>query len=135
MASRDTADLNYILKDAYYKAIDQYKVKYPDDPQPFVTCTYRSPDEQNALYNSTPKVTNAKGGQSPHNFRPALAFDIGFVTLKKTLSWDSKLFKKFADIIVAIEPKVEWGGSWQGGFVDNPHFQLHSWKNYKQASA
>ena len=35
--------------------------------------TYRSIEEQNKLYNQIPKVTNAKGGQSIHNF--GLAFD------------------------------------------------------------
>lgn len=134
MASRDTNDLHFILKDAYYKAIDTYKVKYPNDPQPFVTCTYRSNDEQTQLYNSKPKVTNAKAGQSPHNFRPALAFDIAFVTVKKALSWDSKLFKNFADILHEIEPRIEWGGSWVG-FKDAPHYQLNGWQNYKPASA
>ena len=34
---------------------------------------YRSIAEQNVLYNQRPKVTNAKGGQSIHNY--GLAFD------------------------------------------------------------
>ena len=34
---------------------------------------YRSVEEQNKLYNQRPKVTNAKGGQSIHNY--SLAFD------------------------------------------------------------
>ncbi len=130
MASRDTSDLHFLLKDAYYKAIDKYKMMYPDDPQPFVTCTYRSPDEQNELFKQRPKITNARALESPHNYRPSMAFDIGFITLKKTLSWDGKLFKKFADIIIQIEPKVEWGGGWVS-FKDAPHYQLAGWKNYK----
>jgi len=133
MASRDTNDLHGILKEAYYKACDMYKVKFPNDPQPFVTCTYRSNDEQNALYNSKPKVTNAKAGESPHNYRPALAFDIAFVTLKKTLSWDNKYFKQFADILNIVEPRIEWGGSWSS-FKDAPHYQLNGWQNFKNNS-
>lgn len=128
MASRDANDLHPVLRYAYYKAVDLFKVRYPDSPQPFITCTYRSNDEQTALYNSTPKVTNAKAGQSPHNYRPALAFDIGFVTLQKKLSWDSKLFKQFADILDEIEPRIEWGGGW-AGFKDMPHYQLNGWLN------
>lgn len=128
--SRDTNDLHPILRDAYYKAIDLYKVRFPADAQPFVTCTHRTNDEQTQLYNSKPKVTNAKAGESPHNFRPALAFDIAFVTLKKKLSWDNTLFKKFADILNEIEPRIEWGGSWNT-FKDAPHYQLNGWQNYK----
>lgn len=129
MASRDTNDLHVILSAAYYKAIDTYKHLYPNEPQPFVTCTFRDNDEQNALYKLVPKVTNAKAGQSPHNYRPSLAFDIGFVTVKKTLSWDTKLFKSFAAILNKIEPRIEWGGSWVK-FKDAPHFQLNGWQNY-----
>ncbi len=129
MPSRDIQDLHPILKGAYSKAIDMYKVKYPNEPQPFTTCTYRSEDEQNKLYNSTPKVTNAKGGESPHNFRPALAFDIAFIGLNKQLVWDSKYFKMFADILELADARVEWGGEWIK-FKDNPHYQLENWKHY-----
>lgn len=130
MASRDTNDLHTILRKAYYKGVDEFKVKYPDLPQPFVTCTYRSPDEQNELYNSKPKVTNARGGESPHNYYPALAFDIAFVNVKKKLDWDKSLFKKLADILEIIEPRIEWGGGWSK-FKDSPHYQLNGWQTYK----
>ena len=129
MPSRDIQDLHPILRIAYSKAIDAYKIKYPNDPQPFTTCTYRSEDEQNQLYNSKPKVTNAKGGESPHNYRPALAFDIAFIVLNKKLDWNTKYFQNLADILKTIEPKVEWGGSWIK-FKDAPHYQLKNWKSY-----
>ncbi len=35
---------------------------------------FRTIEEQNELYNKRPKVTNARGGQSIHNY--GLAFDI-----------------------------------------------------------
>jgi len=129
MASRDTNDLHVILSAAYYKAIDTYKHLYPNEPQPFVTCTFRDNDEQNELYKLGPKFTRAKAGQSPHNYRPSLAFDIAFITLNKKLDWNIKLFKKFADILNKIEPRIEWGGSWIE-FKDGPHFELNGWKNY-----
>lgn len=71
MASRDKKDLRPELVQAYEKAKEKYYSLYPNDPQPFITCTYRSGEEQNKLYNSKPKVTNAKAGQSPHNYNPS----------------------------------------------------------------
>lgn len=130
MASRDTNDLHFILRDAYYEAILKYKKLYSNDPQPFITCTYRSPEEQNELFLKKPKVTNAKAFESPHNYNPSLAFDIGFVTMDKKLSWDDSLFKKLDAILQEIEPRIEWGGSWKS-FKDAPHWQLNGWQNYK----
>jgi len=109
---------------------------------PFV---YRSIDEQNALYtqgrtklfdtngNRLGKVTNAKGGQSYHNY--GLAVDIVLLIdtdgngSYETASWDTK---KDSDVdgkidwmeCVAIFKKYgwEWGGDW-AKFKDAPHFQ------------
>src|SRR5574343_1544593 len=97
MATREIKDAEPILQDAYEFAKAEYQRLYPNDPQPFLTCVYRSNEEQDALYaqGRTTKgkiVTNAKAGQSKHNFKPSKAFDIGFITLQKTLSWDNKLF-------------------------------------------
>ena len=133
MASRDKNDLHFILKAAYDGACLKFKETYPNLPQPFLTCSYRSNDEQTQLYNAKPKVTNAKAGESPHNYLPALAFDIAFVNVQKQLDWSVDLFKKFADIIDVIEPRVEWAGTWKA-FVDNPHYQLNGWQNYKPVS-
>ena len=79
---------------AYQKAKEKYYALYPHEPQPFITCTYRSGEEQNKLYNSKPKVTNAKAGQSPHNFNPSFAFDIGFIGEDKKIEGNIKLMEK-----------------------------------------
>ena len=129
MASRDKNDLHLIIGIAYQKAVLEYLTKYPNDPKPFITCTHRSNEEQNQLYNQKPKVTNAKAGESPHNYLPSLAFDIAFITVSKQLDWSNYLFKKFAEILIKIEPRMEWGGNW-AGFKDAPHYQLKSWKSY-----
>ena len=53
---------------------------------------FRTNEEQDDLYNKRPKVTNAKGGQSIHNY--GLAFDIVILFDKdgngtfETASWD-----------------------------------------------
>lgn len=144
MASRDKKDLHHILVSAYEKTCDIYKEKYPNSPQPFLTCTHRSDQEQELLYaqpsdgkdnngngiidDKSEKVTQARAGQSPHNYNPAPAFDIGFITVKQRLDWSSTNFKLFADIIKQVEPLVEWGGDWK--FKDAPHYQLKNWRNY-----
>jgi peptidoglycan L-alanyl-D-glutamate endopeptidase CwlK len=133
--SRDKKDLHSELVTAYEYACEEYSKLYPSDPKPFLTQTHRSNGEQNKLYaiGRTEKgkiVTNAKGGESPHNFLPSMAFDIAFITLTKQLSWDKKYFKKFADIIKSKFPQVECGIDWR--FVDPPHFELKAWKTLKK---
>jgi len=95
---------------------------------------YRSNELQDKLYNQRPKVTNAKGGQSIHNY--GLAFDIvllydndGNGTFEEA-SWsqirdfdkDSKA--DWMEIVNYFKSKGwEWGGDWKS-FKDAPHFQL-----------
>lgn len=134
MASRDKKDLNELLANAYDKACAEYLNLYPQFPQPFLTCTYRSNDEQNVLYaqgrtSRGAKVTNAQGGESPHNYNPSLAFDIAFISLQKKLVWDKKYFRLFADIIVKIQPLVVCGIDFKS-LPDAPHFELKNWKRY-----
>ncbi len=134
MASRSKADLNEILVDAYDKACAEYLALYPNEPQPFLTTTYRSNDEQTELYaqgrtNPGKVVTNAKAGDSPHNYKPASAFDTGFITVNNKLDWRPILFQRFADIICKIQPLVKWGGSFKT-FKDAPHYELLDWRKY-----
>ena len=130
MASRDKKDLRNELVNGYDLAIKRYKELYPNAPQPFITCTFRSNEEQNILFNKRPKVTNAKAGQSPHNFNPSFAFDIGFIGLDKKMDWSLKLFLNFANIITSIDSNIDWGGNWIR-FKDAPHFELKGWKKIK----
>lgn len=92
--------------------------------------TLRTFAEQDALYaqgRTKPgaKVTNAKGGQSYHNY--GLAIDIVLLVDKKA-SWDTKSDfdgdgKSDWQEAVAIFKRhgFEWGGDWK--FTDMPHFQ------------
>jgi peptidoglycan L-alanyl-D-glutamate endopeptidase CwlK len=127
MASRDKKDLHIELVYAFEKAADKYKTLYPNASQPFLTCTYRSREEQNQLFAKRPKVTNAKAGQSPHNYNPSFAFDIGFIGVDKKMDWNIKNFKLFADLIKYESTLVSWGGDWVS-FKDAPHFELKNWK-------
>ena len=72
------------------------------------------------------KVTNAKGGQSYHNY--GLAIDFCLVIDGKLASWDwQKDFDndKTADWMEVVNIFKsygwEWGGEWK--FIDRPHFQ------------
>lgn len=79
--------------------------------------------EQNALYaqgrtKPGPKVTNARGGYSNHNF--GIAFDIGVFEGAKYLG-DSVKYKAVGAL--GMDLGLEWGGNWKS-LVDQPHFQL-----------
>lgn len=82
----------------------------------------RSYAEQNALYakgrtKPGPKVTNARGGYSNHNF--GVAFDIGLFNGSDYLE-DSPLYSKLGPI--GVKHGLEWGGNWKS-FKDTPHYQ------------
>lgn len=99
--------------------------------------TLRTFAEQDALYaqgRSKPGkvVTNAKGGQSYHNY--GLAIDIVLLVDKdkngsfETAAWDAKTdFDKdgkadWMEIVQVFKRYgYEWGGDWK--FLDLPHFQ------------
>lgn len=128
--SRSKTDLHPDLVFIYEQAEAEFKRLYPELPQPFITCTHRSVQEQNDLYaigRTLPgkRVTNAKGGQSPHNFMPSLAYDIAFIGLDKKTKWDGYLFDKFAACYKSA--KVMWGGNFQS-LPDKPHTELKDWK-------
>ena len=101
----------------------------------------RSYSEQDALFkkgrfgNAGPRVTNARGGQSNHNF--GIAWDIGIFDAKGRYLDDSPLYGKAGRIVLAAmgPPKggthsanshsIEWGGEWKS-FPDVSHYQLRT---------
>lgn len=83
----------------------------------------RSFAEQDALFAKGrtapgPKVTNARGGHSNHNF--GIAFDIGVFSGNKYLP-ESPKYKAVG--VLGMELGLEWGGNWST-IVDQPHYQL-----------
>jgi len=94
---------------------------------------YRSIEEQNKLFAQRPKVTNARGGQSIHNY--GLAFDIVILKDKdnngtfETASFD--IDEHWMNVVKFFKAKGwEWGGDWKS-FKDAPHFQKtfgHTWQ-------
>jgi peptidoglycan L-alanyl-D-glutamate endopeptidase CwlK len=94
--------------------------------------TLRTNKEQDLLFAKKPKVTNARGGQSYHNY--GLAIDIVLLLDKdknntyEIASWNTKLdFDKDGESDWMEVVKIfkmygwEWGGDWK--FIDAPHFQ------------
>jgi peptidoglycan L-alanyl-D-glutamate endopeptidase CwlK len=126
--SRDIKLLHPVLSSAYTFAADEYLKLYPTQPQPFITWTHRTHAEQEALFKQFPQVTKARGGQSPHNYIPALAFDIAFITSNKKLTWFPLYFHNFAAIIAKHYPSIQWGASFPT--PDLPHFQLKQWRTF-----
>jgi peptidoglycan L-alanyl-D-glutamate endopeptidase CwlK len=88
--------------------------------------------EQDALYakgrtTAGPKVTNARGGYSNHNF--GIAMDYGVFKGGKYLDGGSFSEQKLASQIHAEVGKLaatmglDWGGNWKT-FRDDPHFEV-----------
>jgi len=132
---QDSRDINKCREEliiAFSNTKEIFENRHPE-LKVICTCSTRSSDSQNKLYASGrfttgPKLTNAKAGESPHNFEPSLAFDIAVLQGKIAL-WDEKYYKEFADILTVGHKDVEWGGNFKN-FSDKPHFQLVNYKKY-----
>ncbi len=85
-----------------------------------VICGTRSYAEQDALYRQRPKVTNARGGRSNHNF--GVAIDIGLFDAETGDYITSSM--PYDELAAACPPpsSVTWGGSWKS-LHDSPHYQ------------
>ena len=90
---------------------------------------FRSFEEQDALYaqgRTEPGsiVTNARGGESGHNY--GLAFDFAFVDDNGDVSWGESY--PWADVgSIAKELGMVWGGDFKS-FKDRPHIEHPEWK-------
>lgn len=104
---------------------------------------YRSPAGQDILFNQKPKVTNARGWQSIHNY--GLAFDIVLLydndgdgkfeeaSWSQTRDFDKDGKADWKEIVDYFKSKGwEHGGDWKT-FKDQPHFQMKKpdGKSYK----
>lgn len=98
-----------------------------------ITDGYRTPEEQDRLYRKGRDqngriVTNAKGGQSYHNF--GLAIDFALLDEDGEPLWDIAYDGNkngepdwFEVAELAKELGFEWGGDW-ANFTDYPHLQM-----------
>jgi peptidoglycan L-alanyl-D-glutamate endopeptidase CwlK len=88
---------------------------------------FRTFDEQNALFLKRPKVTNAKGGQSIHNY--GLAIDFCLLINNNEISWDDTKdldhdnIADWLEVVTVFARKGwTWGGNWKT-FKDKPHLE------------
>lgn len=86
--------------------------------------------EQDKLFSKRPKVTNARGGQSWHNF--GLAFDFG--VFKGTSYLGNSPHYKTLGALAKDIPNTTWGGTWTK-LVDEPHIQLNQFSSTSAARA
>jgi peptidoglycan L-alanyl-D-glutamate endopeptidase CwlK len=88
------------------------------------TRTYAQQDE---LYghgrngNPNPIITNARGGQSNHNF--GIAWDIGLFDGNGNYISNDSGYISFSAVVLLAMSTIEWGGNWIH-FKDYPHYQL-----------
>ncbi len=133
MSSRSLLDLvppvrdraNKFLADCHTAGIDV-----------LIYCTYRSPAEQDELYKigrTLPGkiITNARGGQSWHNFRAAFDF-VPMINGKP--QWGSKsLYTRCGAIAESLD--LEWAGRWTGSMKETAHCQYRGGLTLAQAAA
>jgi len=107
------------------KVLEIIKESYNEGIYVLITDGYRSNAEQDALYaqgRTKPGkiVTNAKGGQSNHNF--GIAVDFCLTNKEGTAAyWTVNAdWKRVAAIAKSMG--FEWGGDWTS-FKDNPHLE------------
>lgn len=133
-SSRSAADLLPAVRVVWERALAEWRAHCPHHPVPELTATFRASAEQAKLYaqgRTTPGrvVTNAKPGQSLHNYYPAPCFDVAFRDGAGRLLWDDEIFLPLARQLRALMPELEWGanvahgGDWHGSLNDAPHFQ------------
>lgn len=118
--SRSLSDLNPKVAALCSEFINSCKKQNIDI---IITSTYRDADSQNALYaqgRTTPgkKVTNAKAGQSFHNWK--VAFDFCPIVNGKAMWNDVALYTKCGEIAESIG--LEWAGRWVK-FPETAHCQ------------
>lgn len=99
-----------------------------------ITSGDRSYAEQDALYaqgRTKPGgiVTNAKAGESWHNF--ALAIDVVPIDKNGHADWDGP-WERIGEIGKSIG--LEWGGDWKT-FKDRPHFQMRHGRTLQEMRA
>ena len=106
-----------------------------------VTQGLRTNKEQDDLYaigrtKLGKKITNARGGQSIHNY--GFAVDICLVIDGKTASWDTakdwdndQVADWYECVKIFAKYGWDWGGNWKK-FKDLPHFDKRGYNNWRK---
>lgn len=124
MPSRLIDDLDPRIRESAHAIRREWKAKGLDV---LITCTYRSPAEQDALYaqgrtKPGPIVTQARAGESMHNVGLAIDF-VPKIDGRVTWNDQSKLWEVIARLAQGIDSRVVWGGDWSARIRDRPHLE------------
>ena len=108
------------------KALEMVKKAYNEGIYVQITEGYRSNQRQTELYNQGRTkpgeiVTNAKAGQSNHNYGIAIDFVLVSKDGQRTLWNVNSDWRRVAEIGKSLG--FEWGGDWSS-FKDYPHLQM-----------
>lgn len=129
MASRDIRFLTPFLQRVFFNLRSWYVQMFPGRDL-VLTCTYRSCEEQNELYQQGrtkpgPIVTNVDGikVKGKHNYNPAKAFDFA-VLIDGKETWSDKYYDSAWLFFrqAGLTKKVSWGRNWKN-FKDRPHIE------------
>lgn len=124
--------LHPIVRDEVKKIIAECDAALTGKAKIRITQGLRTFDEQAELYaigrtKAGKKVTNAKAGQSIHNY--GLAVDMCLIIDGKTASWDTardwdddKIADWYECVKIFAKHGWQWGGNWKT-FKDLPHFE------------
>lgn len=126
MGSRSLDDLQPVFRPLVDRFLASAKAAGLDV---LVTCTLRPNDEQDRLYAQGrtapgPIVTNARAGQSAHNY--GYAIDIVPIRDGKCV-WDGRdpLWHQIGTLGQAVG--LDWYGAPDAKFREEPHFELPDW--------
>jgi hypothetical protein len=137
--SRLLEDLDPKLAEVVAEAEKQFDKQFASEVNVFTTCTHRNNARQEQLFAQRPKVTWARGGQSPHNKYPSQAWDVAFInTATKKLDWSSKWFDAYNAIVKKVAKakgvEITWGSDWNRDNIkdkvkqDAPHHEATNWR-------
>lgn len=127
------AEVSQIIEECDKALTDKAKIR--------ITQGLRTFEEQAALYaigRTKPgkKVTNAKAGQSIHNY--GFAVDICMIINQKVASWDTtkdwdndQIADWYECVKIFAKHGWEWGGNWKK-FKDLPHFDKRGFNNWRK---
>lgn len=118
------------VRDEVFALVQKVNEQLTGNAQMRIVQGYRSFVEQDLLYSqgrtdkTKPKVTNAKAGQSYHNY--GLAIDFCLIIDGKEVSWDTQKDwdgDKRSDWMEVVNVFVTAGWVWGKAFNDMPHLE------------
>jgi hypothetical protein len=95
-----------------------------------VTTGFRGKADQEAALRGG--FSKAAFGQSPHNYKPALAIDAYLNPIDVNSAANCKaLARVLRYVAITLDVPLLWGGDYRGKFKDLPHFELADWEAFK----